>query len=62
MVIITHVADYYLLKTEMQDPIVFLFEGISHCANPLIYMLTGAFALERSGGGRTGTVLEEIFF
>ncbi len=62
MVIITHVADYYLLKTEMQDPIVFLFEGISHCANPLFLMLTGAFALERSGGVEPEQFWKKSFF
>lgn len=50
MVIINHVADYYLAKTNMQNLTVFLFEGIAHCANPVFLMLTGAFALEKSGG------------
>lgn len=49
MVIITHVSDHYLIATDYGDSVVFLFEGISHCANPLFLMLTGVFAMEKSG-------------
>lgn len=49
MVIANHVADQYLIKTDFQDPAIFLIEGLSHCADPLFLMLTGIFALDRSG-------------
>lgn len=62
MVIINHVADYYLVKTNMQDSIIFLFEGIAHCANPVFLMLTGAFALEKSGGVEPEQFWKKAFY
>ena len=48
MVIMNHVADYYLIKTDYTSKTVFVYEGISHCAIPLFLMLTGGFLLNKA--------------
>ncbi len=48
MVILNHVADYYLSRTSQLRLTVLLMEGISHCAIPIFLMLTGALVLEKS--------------
>lgn len=49
MVILNHVADIHLLKMgwTTSNIIVYLFEGISHCAVPIFLMITGAFLLDQ---------------
>ena len=48
MVILNHVSDYYLIKTNYTCEEVFLFEGLSHCAVPVFLMLTGAFLIDKT--------------
>ncbi|MCI8796111.1 MAG: acyltransferase [Dorea sp.] len=48
MVILNHIADWYLLRMAEPSRLVYLCEGLSHCAIPLFLMLTGAFVVDKA--------------
>ncbi len=48
MVILNHIADWYLLRMAEPSRLVYLCEGLSHCAIPLFLMLTGAFMIDKA--------------
>lgn len=48
MVILNHIADWYLLRMAEPSRLVYLCEGLSHCAIPLFLMLTGAFVIDKA--------------
>lgn len=49
MVIVNHIADYYLVFSHPDSRTIYIYEGISHCAVPLFLMLTGAFVINKAG-------------
>lgn len=48
MVMLNHVADVYLFWDPPMQ-IMYIYEGIAHCAVPIFLMLTGVFALKKAG-------------
>ena len=48
MVILNHIADWYLLRMAEPSRLVYLCEGLSRCAIPLFLMLTGAFVVDKA--------------
>ena len=61
MVILNHVVDYYLLRTE-PNRLVYYLEAMSHSAVPVFLMLTGALLLKRPIDLEPGEFYKKSFF
>ncbi len=62
MVILNHVSDFYLTKTNYLGGVsLYLSEGVAHLAVPCFLMLTGAFVVDKVRGKDIGEFYKKSF-
>lgn len=62
MVILNHVSDFYLTRTDVSSGIsIYLSEGVAHLAVPCFLMLTGAFVIDKVRGKDIGEFYKKSF-